>query len=636
MPGGTVTRCWRGGEGRGTGTVLGDPIEAQALIAAYGQDRDRPLLLGSLKSNIGHTTAAAGVAGVIKMVLAMAHGVVPATLHVDAPSSHVDWPAGAVQLVTGAVPWPDGGDRRRAGISSFGISGTHAHLILEQPGPGAGPGGEVGRSGAELGLSGAELGLSGAELEPSGVVVPGAELAPEAEPGLSGAEPGVLPWVLSARSQGAVREQAGRLAAHVRAAGDCVSLADIAYSLAVTRSAMDHRAAVVAGDLDGFLAGLDALAAGQGWPGVVRGSGGGSRGAVFVFPGQGAQWAGMAAGLLESSPVFAGRLAECAAALAPHVGWSLLDVLRGAGDAPPLERVDVVQPALFAVMVSLAAVWQAHGVEPAAVAGHSQGEIAAALVPGVLSLEDAARVVALRSRALLALAGGGAMASVALPAAAVSERLAPFGGQVSVAAVNGPASVVVSGDAAAVGDLIAACEREGIWARKIPVDYASHSAQVEQVRDELLSLLALVTPQPAKIPFYSTVTGALIDTTCMDAAYWFANLRQTVRFEQAVRTLLETDHRVFIEVSPHPVLTTGLQETIEDAGVDAAVTGTLRRDDGSADRFMISLADAWAHGAQVDWNTCYAGTRARCVDLPTYPFQHQHYWPTSTAHTQNR
>src|ERR1017187_5101485 len=219
-------------EGHGTGTVLGDPIEAQALIAAYGQDRDRPLLLGSLKSNIGHTAAAAGVAGVIKMVLAMAHGVVPATLHVDAPSSHVDWPAGTVQLATESVRWPDAGRPRRAGVSSFGISGTNAHLILEQPGPGAEP-------------------------EPSGVVVPGAELAP-------GGEPGVLPWVLSARSQGAVREQAARLAAHVRAAGDCVSLADIAYSLAVTRSAMDHRAAVVAGDLDGFLAGLDALAAGQG------------------------------------------------------------------------------------------------------------------------------------------------------------------------------------------------------------------------------------------------------------------------------------------------------------------------------------------------------------------------------------
>src|ERR1039457_2462926 len=287
-------------EGHGTGTRLGDPIEAQALIATYGQDRDRPLLLGSLKSNIGHTAAAAGVAGVIKMVLAMAHGVVPATLHVDAPSSHVDWPAGAVQLVTGAVPWPDAGRPRRAGISSFGISGTNAHLILEQPGPGAepepsgvvAPGGELGLSGAEpepsgvvvpgaelapggeLGLSaaepepsgvggpgaelapGGELGLSGAEPEPSGVVVPGAELAPGGELGLSGAEPGVLPWVLSARSQGAVREQAARLAAHVRAAGDCVSLADIAYSLAVTQSAMDHRAAVVAGDLGGFLAGL--------------------------------------------------------------------------------------------------------------------------------------------------------------------------------------------------------------------------------------------------------------------------------------------------------------------------------------------------------------------------------------------
>jgi candicidin polyketide synthase FscB len=589
-------------EGHGTGTALGDPIEAQALIATYGQERERPLLLGSVKSNIGHTAAAAGVAGVIKMVLAMRHGVVPKTLHVDAPSSHVDWSAGAVELATEAVPWPDAGRPRRAGVSSFGISGTNAHLILEAP------------------------------------PEPELESPPGGQPERAAA---VLPWVLSARSPHAVRDQAGRLAAYVRAAGpeaaDRAILVDIAYSLATTRSAMDHRAAVVAGDLDGFLAGLDTLAEGSSGPGVIDGSSEGISGAVFVFPGQGAQWPGMAQELLKSSPVFAERLAECAAALAPHVDWSLLDVLCDVRDAPPLERVDVVQPTLFAVMVSLAALWQAHGVEPAAVVGHSQGEIAAACVAGALSLEDAAQVVALRSRALLALAGkgdgeasGGRMVSVALPAAAVRERLAAFDGQVSIAAVNGPASVVVSGAAAALDDLIAGCEREEIWVRKVPVDYASHSAQMEEIRDELLSLLAPVTPRPARIPLYSTVTGGVIDTTSMDAAYWFANLRQTVRFEQASRALLDADYRVFIEVSPHPVLTTGLQETIEDVGVAAAVTGTLRRDDGGEDRFMTSLADAWAHGTPVDWNTFYASAHARRVDLPTYPFQHQHYWPGTT------
>jgi candicidin polyketide synthase FscB len=592
-------------EGHGTGTRLGDPIEAQALLATYGQDRERPLLLGSVKSNIGHAQAAAGVAGVIKMVLAIGHGVVPPTLHVDTPSSQVDWSAGSVALVTEAVPWPDGGHPRRAGVSSFGISGTNAHLILEEP-PGLEPP-VAGRAG------------------PAGLAA--------GEPWL-GQGPGqrqVVPWVVSARSAAAVRDQARRLAAHVRAAADGAGVVDIGYSLAVTRSAMGHRAGVVAGDAEGFLAGLDALAAGREAPGVVQGAaeGEGTPGVVFVFPGQGAQWAGMAVGLLESSPVFAESLAACAAALAPHVDWSLLDVLCEVPGAPPLDRVDVVQPVLFAMMVSLAALWRAHGVQPAAVLGHSQGEIAAACVAGALSLEDAAKVVALRSRALTALAGGGAMVSVALSAAEVGQRLAAFGGQVSVAAVNGPASVVVSGPAGVLADLAAACEREGIWARKIPVDYASHSAQVDQIRDELLAALAAVRPRTAGVPFYSTVTGQLIDTSTMDAAYWLDNLRRTVQFEQAARALITAGHRVFIEISPHPVLTTGLQETIEDAGAAAAITATLRRDEGGLDRFFTSLASAWAHGTPIDWDTFYATTTDTTttapppVPLPPNPIQNQ-------------
>ena len=522
-------------EGHGTGTALADPVEVQALIATYGQDRPRgrPLLLGSVKSNIGHAQAAAGVAGVIKMVLAMRHGIVPATLHVDAPSSQVDWSAGSVELVTEAVPWPDGGHPRRAGVSSFGISGTNAHLIVEEP-----PGPEPSVSGPA---------------DPAGLVA---------------GEPGVVPWVVSARSAAAVTDQARRLAAHVRAAGDGACLVDIGYSLAVTRSAMGHRAGVVAGDAEGFLARLDALAAGREAPGVVRGAaeGEGTPGPVFVFPGQGAQWAGMAVGLLESSPVFAEHLAACAAALAPHVDWSLLDVLCEVPGAPPLERVDVVSPALFAVMVSLAALWRAHGVQPAAVAGHSAGEIAAACVAGALSLPDAAKVVALRSRALAAL------------------------------------------------------------------DYASHSGQLDQVRDELLAALAAVTPRAAGLPFYSTVTGQLTDTARLDAAYWLDNLRRPVQFEPAVRALITAGHRVFIEVSPHPVLTAWLQETIQDAGAAAAVTATLRRGEGGLDRFFTSLASAWTHGTPTDWDTFYATATATTaaphrVPLPTYPFQHQPYWP---------
>ncbi|WP_425587173.1 type I polyketide synthase, partial [Streptomyces violaceusniger] len=355
-------------EAHGTGTTLGDPIEAQALLATYGRERtdDQPLWLGSIKSNIGHTQAAAGVAGIMKMVLAMRHGLLPKTLGVDEPSPHIDWTAGVVELLTEARPWPETGRPRRAGVSSFGLSGTNAHIILEQA-----PSTE-GESRAEEG-----------------------ELAPA-----------VVPWVLSAKSDAGVREQAGRLLSLVaEEAGPAVT--DIGLSLVTTRATFERRAVVLGGDRSALVSGLTALAEGREATGAVRGAVVGSDArAAFVFPGQGAQWVGMAAGLLESSPVFAERMGECAAALAPFVDWSLADVLRGGeGAAAALERVDVVQPVLWAVMVSLAELWRSCGVEPAAVIGHSQGEIAAACVAGALSLEDAARVVALRSKALRALSG---------------------------------------------------------------------------------------------------------------------------------------------------------------------------------------------------------------------------------------
>jgi polyketide synthase 12 len=296
-----------------------------------------------------------------------------------------------------------------------------------------------------------------------------------------------------------------------------VSLVDVAYSLATGRAGLEHRAVVVAGERDGFLRGLDAVAGGELPHGVVQGSATGSGGVVFVFPGQGSQWAGMAVGLLESSPVFAERLGECAAALSAFVEWSLLDVVRGVPGAPSLERVDVVQPVLWAVMVSLAGVWRSWGVEPAAVVGHSQGEIAAVCVAGGLSLVDAARVVALRSRALVRLAGQGGMVSVALGVAELRGRLEPWGDRLSVAAVNGPGSTVVSGAVDALAELLARCEAEGVRARRIRVDYASHSAQVEAIRDELLAALAGISPVSSSVPFCSTVTGQVLDTAACDA-----------------------------------------------------------------------------------------------------------------------
>jgi acyl transferase domain-containing protein len=343
----------------------------------------------------------------------------------------------------------------------------------------------------------------------------------------------------------------------------------------------------------------------------------------------------MAADLLAGSPVFAARIAECEDALAPHVDWSLREVL---ADTTGwwLDRVDVVQPALWAVMVSLAELWRACGVQPAAVVGHSQGEIAAACVAGGLSLADGATVVALRSRALLALSGAGGMVSVPLPEADVAGLLAGLGsgpaGRIGVAAVNGPASTVVSGDVAALDELLARCERDGVRARRIAVDYASHSSQVEAIRADVLAALTGIAGGDGAVPFYSTVTGEPLDTATLDAGYWYENLRRPVRFAAAVQALAAKGHRIFVEVSPHPVLAMGLHDALEQAAPAAAVLETLRRDDGGWTRFVTSAAAAHVHGATVDWRTVLAAASAggpppaRPVDLPTYPFQRRRYW----------
>jgi acyl transferase domain-containing protein/D-arabinose 1-dehydrogenase-like Zn-dependent alcohol dehydrogenase/acyl carrier protein len=586
-------------EAHGTGTTLGDPIEAQALLETYGREHsaERPLWLGSVKSNLGHTQAAAGMAGVIKMVLAMRHGVLPLTLHVDSPSTQVDWSAGAVSLLTEQLPWPRNGAPRRAGVSSFGVSGTNAHVILE----------EAPAEGAAAGVSESFAG------------------------GVLGVE--AVPWALSGRGVGGLRGQATRLLAHVSANAD-LDCGDVGLSL-TGRSLFDARGVVIGADREELLAGLRALAEDGSGPGVVEGTvaPGGAGGVVFVFPGQGAQWAGMALELLERSAVFAGRLRECGAALAPFVDWSPEDVLRGAAGAPGLERVDVVQPVLFAVMVALAELWSACGVRPDAVVGHSQGEIAAACVAGGLSLEDGARVVALRSRALRGLAGRGGMVSVAGGVRMVRERIERFAGRISIAAVNGPGSVVVSGEVGALDELLAECEAEGVRARRIPVDYAAHSEQVQELRDELLEGCTPLGARAGELPFYSAVSGGRLDTTGLDAGYWYRNLRETVEFEQATRALLADGYETFIEISPHPVLTVGVQETIDAALADEqargasriGVLGSLRRGEGGPRRFLKSLGEAWTRGAPVDWGAVF-GPSARRVQLPTYAFQRRRYW----------
>ncbi|MFY1593310.1 SDR family NAD(P)-dependent oxidoreductase [Micromonospora sp. WMMD737] len=579
-------------EAHGTGTTLGDPIEAQALLATYGRERpaDRPLLLGSIKSNIGHAQAAAGVAGVIKMVQAIRHGLVPATLHVDEPSPHIDWTSGAVELATESRPWPAVERPRRAAVSSFGISGTNAHVIIEQAD------------------------------EPQAV-------APaERGPGLVTAD--AVLWSLSGRSKGALTGQAARLAQYVRERGD-IDAAAVGWSLAATRSTFDQRAAVVGSSLEELLAGLDALASGTPAGNVVAGTATShGAGPVFVFPGQGAQSARMAAGLVGRTPVFDARLAECQRALAPYLDVDLVSVLTG-DDESWLERVEVVQPVLWAVGMALAAVWQHAGVTPAAVVGHSQGEIGAACVAGILSLEDAAKAVALRSRALTVLRGTGTMASVDLSAEAVAERLPAFPG-VGVAAVNGPSTVVVSGPPQPVADLVEACQADGVRARLIPVDYASHSAAVQEVAEQLRADLADVTPQQGHTRLVSTLTGDWVDPTSMTAAYWYDNLRQTVQFDAAVRVAVAAGHTTFVEISPHPVLTMPVTAILDDAGASGHTLGSLRRGDDDATRLLTNLATAHTIGLPVDLGTVLAETDV--VALPTYAFDHQRYWVEPPLH----
>jgi len=587
-------------EAHGTGTTLGDPIEAQALIATYGQDRpaDRPLWLGSVKSNIGHTQSAAGVAGLVKMVMALRTGVMPETLHIDEPSPHVDWTAGAVSLLTESKPWPELDRPRRGGVSSFGVSGTNAHVILEEYRPRV----------AEAATA------DGGQADGTGAV------EPARRPGLVASD--VTLWPVSARSRTALGGQAARLADFLRRRGE-IDPAAVGWSLATTRSTFDHRAAVVGSTADELLAGLDALAAGQPAGNLVTGTvTSAGAGPVFVFPGQGAQSARMAAGLVGRTPVFDAKLAECQRALAPYLDVDLVAVLTG-DDESWLERVEVVQPVLWAVGIALAAVWRAAGVVPDAVIGHSQGEIGAACVAGILSLEDAAKAVALRSRALTVLRGTGTMASIDLSADAVTERLGEFPG-VGVAAVNGPSTVVVSGPPQPVADLVQACQAQGVRARLIPVDYASHSEAVRQVAEQLRADLAGVTPRAGHTRLVSTLTGEWADPLTMGAEHWYDNLRLTVQFDAAVRTAVAAGHTTFVEISPHPVLTMPVTAILDDAGVSGHTIGSLRRGDDDATRLLTNLATAYAVGLPVDLADVLAETEV--APLPTYAFDHQRFW----------
>ncbi|MET8578135.1 type I polyketide synthase, partial [Streptomyces sp. NPDC005012] len=572
-------------EAHGTGTSLGDPIEAGALAEVFGPGRpqDRPVWLGSSKSNIGHAQAAAGVVGVIKMVLALEHGTLPKTLHADQPSPLVEWKDSGLELLQEARPWKQDAERiRRAGVSSFGLSGTNAHVVLEEP--------------------------------------PTAELPdPKTDDGTP------LPVVVSGRDEAALREQAGRwadwLARHPR-----TPIADVAVTAARHRAHFETRASVVAADSAELIAALRALAEGEAHDAVVTGLAERRGKVVFVYPGQGSQWVGMGRDLLASSEVFRETVEACDAALLPFTGWSVRDVLAGVEDGHPgFDRVDVVQPALFAMGVALSALWRSLGVEPAAVVGHSQGEVVAAVVAGALTLEQGALVVARRSQAVLACAGEGGMALVERPVSEVEEFIAPFDGALSVAAVNTPGSTIVSGEAEAVVRLVDRLGEQGVYARKINVDYASHNAQMDPLLPGLSEQYAGLVPGRATMPLYSTVTGEIATGPELDGDYWCRNLRQPVRFDRALDKLLDDGHTVFVEMSAHPVLAMPLTDAGAERG--GIVVGSLSRRDGGPAQLLRNLGLLHVQGYELDWDKVLGDTTGGgLVALPTYAFQREHFW----------
>ncbi len=583
-------------EAHGTGTTLGDPIEAQALLATYGQGRERPLRLGALKSNLGHTQAAAGVAGVIKMVQALRKGVLPKTLHLEEPTPHVDWEAGSVKLLTEAEPWEPNGRPRRAGVSSFGASGTNAHLILEE--------------------------------------APSAAAAeePVAAPDAAEAAAAIAPLLLSAKGGAALRASAERLRAQLLA-HPRLDLADVAHTLAIRRPHFKHRAVATGADREQLLAGLATLARGEEAENVATDVAADFTAApVFLFSGQGSQWRSMAVELLSSSPVFAAAIDDCEQALEAHTDWSLSSILRREEGSMELDRLDVVQPVLFSMAVALARLWGANGVEPAAVVGHSQGEIAAAHVAGALSLQDAAQLVARRAKMMHegADADSGAMAMIATSVDDLSERVPEWQRLVSIAGINGPGSIVISGGHEGIDEVLAHCAEKGIWTHRVrAASGAGHSPAVEAIREPLLQAASGIKPRSGDIPFYSSVTAGLLDTAGLDAEYWYRNARETVRFGPTVELLLRQGSRHFVEISPNSILAMPLNEAfahVLGAGASAAsLTPSLRRHRGGLDDFALSVGAAWTSGVAVDWETALPPA-PRPVRLPTYAFQRERFW----------
>ncbi len=578
-------------EAHGTGTRLGDPIEVDALLTTYGRDRpaDRPLWLGSVKSNLGHTQAAAGVAGVIKSVLALRHGVLPRTLHAEPPTPHVDWATAGIRLLHSEQPWPEARRPRRAAVSSFGISGTNAHIVLE-------------------------------EAEPTPV-------SPAATPSSSSS----LPWLLCARSAAALRGQAARLAAHVTERPDA-RLADLAWSTAATRARMPHRAVVVAADRQELLAGLNAVATGAPASGVVRAEVLERPSSTFLFTGQGAQRSGMARELYDEFPAFAAAFDAVCVALNPQLERPLKDVVfaaSGTAESGLLDQTAYTQPALFAVETALFRLVESWGLVPDRLIGHSIGELTAAHVAGVLSLSDSCALVAARGRVMQALPSGGVMISVRAAEEDVVPLLAEVSDRVGVAAVNGPTSIVLSGTAEATAAVARTLADRGHKTKELQVSHAFHSVLMEPAMAEFRRIAAGVTFHEPRIPLVSALTGSLVGPGEMtDPEYWVRHLREPVRFLDAIRTAEAEGARVYLELGPDGVLTSMAADCLLDRSA-AVLASTLRKDRPEVRSVLSGVGQAYAAGVDVDWDRVFDGTGAGRAELPTYAFDHRRYWITA-------
>ncbi|MET7669451.1 SDR family NAD(P)-dependent oxidoreductase [Micromonospora luteifusca] len=579
-------------EAHGTGTRLGDPIELQALMATYGERRppDRPLWLGSVKSNIGHTQAAAGVAGVIKAVQAIRHRVLPQTLHVDQPTTQVDWSAGDVRLLTGNIPWPEAGQPRRAGISSFGISGTNAHLIVEEAPPSTAPAPAV-----------------------------------AAGPSATTRGYGPLPWPVSAHTPAALRAQAAQLLDHLGGHPEA-DLADVALSLATTRAAFAHRAVAVAADRAGFLGALAALAEGRSTREVVTGTVTAGR-TAFLFSGQGSQHLGMGRELHDRFPVFAAALDAVRAELDRHLDRPLLEIIwaaPGSADAALLDQTGYTQPALFAIEVATYRLLESCGVTPDHVAGHSIGELAAAHVAGVLSLADAAALVATRGRLMQSTRPDGAMLAVQAREEDIAALLGHPGERADIAAVNGPTSVVVSGQRDVVAELEGRLRAGGHRCHRLPVSHAFHSAHMDAMLAEFRAVVETVTFHPPALSAVSTLTGEPVGDEWCSPDYWVRQVRQPVRFLTAIRWLESAGVRTYLEIGPDAVLAPLTHDCLAEDG-DVACVHTLRRNEAEPSLFLTAVAHLGVRGHDVDWSALCPPTATR-ADLPTYPFERRSYW----------